>query len=145
MKAPEVVERFGWGVLLSIGPYIVGALVYLGITMLLDAEGNDFQLFIYAGVLGAAYWALEGDWVKFDEPYSASLVVTNVALALVAGALICGLHLVWVSLVFSSLDLPFKWIGIPAGLAAGASMVMGGRQDIVNIRYEKRKAEDAER
>jgi hypothetical protein len=144
MKLPEIVERFGWGVLLSIGPFIAGALIYTGVSMLLDAKGSDYQLFMYAGILAAAYWALEGDWVTKDEPYSAQLVVQNLAVALVAGTVFCGMHLIWAFYLFDWLEWSIKWIGIPVGLSAGASMVMGGRKDLWNIRYEKQRAEEAE-
>lgn len=142
MKVPAIVERFGWGVLLSIAPFIVGGFVYTAISMLLDADGTDTQLFMYAGILGASYWALEGDWVKPDEPYSASVVVTNLAVALMAGTVTFALHLIWAIPIFDWFGWPLKWIGIPVGLAAGASIVMGGRQDIERIRYKRCEVED---
>lgn len=143
MKLPEGIERFGWGVLLTIGPYIVGVFIYAGLTLLLDAKANDHQGFMIAGVLAATYRALEADWIDQKEPYSAAQVVQNLTVALVAGAISVALHSVWAFFLLDWLNWT-AYIGIPAGLVGGAIMVMNSPKDLSRLRYRRRVADEAD-
>lgn len=142
MKLPVSLERFLWGVLLSVGPFIVSCVIYAAGAMVLDIQLSDLHMFLVAGGGAAAYWALEGEWFEPHEPYSASLIVTNVGIALIAGATLCVLHAMWLFYVFEWLSLPMNYIGIPIGLIAGACMVMGGRRDFARVRREKKLAKE---